>query len=114
MSAASDRERDASSRGSRAAWAVFGVFAVVELVLAVSFQGDNRVLALFAGDLAMAVGAPVAALVVHFVLPRESRRSFWITGAICAALTVLLWGGTCSIAASSASASDARAAARQR
>jgi hypothetical protein len=110
VSAEPQRTREADSRGSQAAWAIFGVFAVVELAIALSFKGDNRLVALLVGDVAMAVGAPVTAIVVHFVIPRESRRAFWLTGAICAALTVLLWGGTCSVAFSS----DARAAASRR
>jgi hypothetical protein len=75
---------------------------LVELATAVTFHKEERLVALLVVDVAIAFAGPVIALIVHFVLPRELRRSFWLTGLICAGVTVLLWGTTCGIAFSGA------------
>jgi hypothetical protein len=89
----------ADNRGSRAAWLIFGLFAWAELTISVVFRGDERLVGLLAADVGMVVLGPVIGLVVHFfVLPPESRKSFWLTGVVCSGIMVLLWGLACSVA----------------
>jgi hypothetical protein len=92
------RSPEMDAKGSRAAWLIFGIFAWADVSISIFSRGDARMMGLFAADLAMVVLGPVLGLVAHFVLPRESRYSFWMTGLLCMGLMVLLWGITCGVA----------------
>ena len=88
----------AEQRGSRAAWRLFGVLVGLNLAaMAVAMlMGDEVPLVVwFNSLLATPVLGLIAAAVVHFRLPPESRRAFWVTGLIGMACMVGVFGVTC-------------------
>jgi hypothetical protein len=85
-------------RGRRAAIILFVVCAVLQVAIMGAARSagrsEERLNALFY-DLFLALLGPLAAAIIHFNLPRQSRGAYWSAGALCLFLTLLLWGVTC-------------------
>jgi hypothetical protein len=87
---------EAVRRGRRAAWLLFAGVMVPYFLLVVVARG--RIDDLVGVILATPVVGLVAAVVVTFALPRESRKTFWLHGLLCMLAGALLWGLGCTVA----------------
>jgi hypothetical protein len=89
----------AEQRGSRAAWRLFGVLAglnVLVMLVSMIWNDNHAPLSAWFGSLFITpVVGLIAAGLVHFNLPPESRRAFWVTGLIGMAAMVGVFGVTC-------------------
>jgi len=99
----SPRHKDphAVSRGVKAAALIFAAACLLHLLtlagVAISGQGENAGFFLLEGIFVVIAGF-VAALVVSFKLPMDSRAAFWISGIAFMALQFIIWGVTCGMA----------------
>ena len=94
------RDPDATRRGVRAALIILGAAVALHLALLafVKLSGNDENVWLFLpeGLLVIVVGL-IAALVVTFKLPLESRAPFWIAGIACMFASFIVWGATCAL-----------------
>ncbi len=87
-------------RGQRAAWFIFAAAVIGQIVTLYFVRQDNTgygAVLWLPVDFITAVGGLVVATIVHFLLPKESRKPFWATGAICMGLSAALFGVTCGL-----------------
>jgi hypothetical protein len=85
-------------RGRWAAIILFVVCAVLQVAITGAARAAGRSeeqLNVLFFDLFLALLGPLAAAIIHFNLPRQSRGAYWSAGALCLFLTLLLWGVTC-------------------
>ena len=93
----------AVSRGVRAAAIIFAVAVALHLLTlaAVMLSGVSTNGGYFFPEgLFVAVAGFVAAVVVTFKLPLDSRAPFWIAGLAFMALSFIIWGISCGVALS--------------
>lgn len=87
--------------GSRAALVLFAIASAIQVVMTIgvrmSGQQENVLMFLPVDSLIAIVGF-IAAMVISAGLPKEEKRDFWSTGALCIAGTIILWGVTCGLA----------------
>jgi hypothetical protein len=97
------KDPEAVSRGVRAAALIFAVTVLIHLLtlFGVWVSGNNVNGGYFFPEgLFVAVGGFIAAIVVTFKLPLDSRAPFWIAGVAFMALSFIIWGMTCGLALS--------------
>jgi len=94
------RDPEATRRGVRAALAIFGVAVALHVLLLafVKLSGKDENVWLFIPEgLLVIVGGLIAALVVTFKLPLQSRAPFWLAGIACMFGSFIVWGVTCGL-----------------
>ena len=99
-SAPPPHDPEATRRGVRAALAIFGVAVALHVLLLafVKLSGKDENVWLFIPEgLLVIVGGLIAALVVTFKLPLQSRAPFWLAGIACMFGSFIVWGVTCGL-----------------
>lgn len=97
------RDPQATSRGIRAAVMIFAAAVALHLLLLafVKLSGNNENAFLFLPEgLGVILVGFIAALVVTFKLPEDSRAPFWLAGIACMFASATVWAVTCAVALS--------------